>query len=77
MTISESDILSFTNFLRQQATDGIAGLSISQIAAKWESSRETAEIVAAVNEGQAEFAAGGGRPVADVVADMRRDLTAQ
>ena len=77
MGISESDILSFTNFLRQKVADGGTDLTIPQIAAKWETSRETAEIITAINEGQAELAAGGGRPAADVVANIRRDLSAK
>ena len=76
MAVTESDIQAFTNFLRREAADGGAELTIPQIAAKWATSREAAEVVDAVNEGQAEFAAGGGRPAADVIADIRRDLTA-
>lgn len=74
MAVSDSDIRSFTDFLRQQA-NGSADLTISQIAAKWERTRETAEVVAAVNQGRAEFAAGGGRPAAEVVAEIREELT--
>jgi len=74
MGVSESEIQAFTNFLRREAANGGADLTIPKVAAKWQSSRETADIVAAVNEGRAEFAAGGGRPAADVVADVRKKL---
>ena len=77
MPVTESDIQAFTSFLRREAADGGDDLTIPQIAAKWASSRETAEVVDAVNEGQAEFAAGGGRPAAEVIAEVRRDLTTQ
>ncbi len=74
MAITESDIQAFTDFLRREAADGGAEVTIPQLAAKWATSRETEEVVDAVNEGQAEFADGGGRPVADVIADVRRNL---
>ena len=76
MAVSEADIQAFTDFLRREAAGG-ADLTISQIANKWQSSRETAEVVDAVNKGRAEFSAGGGRPAADVVADIRQKLRSE
>ena len=77
MAVSEADIQAFTDFLRRDAAGGNADLTISQIAHKWQSSRETAEVVDAVKEGQAEFAAGGGRSASDVVADIRQRLSTE
>jgi len=75
MAVTESDIQAFTSFLRSETADGGADLTIPQLAAKWAIARETAEVVDAVSEGQTEFAAGGGRPAAEVITDIRQKLS--
>jgi len=74
MPITEADIQAFTEFLRNEVSNGGAEASISEIAAKWEADRELRETLDDIRQGEADIEAGRGKPVAEAFADIRKRL---
>ena len=74
MSVTESDIQSFAAFARDQATHDGAGLSITELAQKWDAQRQCEEVNEAVREGLADIEAGRTRPAREFMAEVREKL---
>ena len=74
MTITESDIQAFSEYLRAEIANGGADLSLAELAARWEAERETQETLADIRQGEADIEAGRGKPVAEAFSDIRKRL---
>ncbi len=73
MPFTAEDLADFSRFAEEQLSCGGVD-SIDQLTRDWRETRETAEVVQCVREGEAEYETGGGRPAADVIAEIRQQL---
>ena len=73
MPVTDADIQAFTEFAHVRVVNGEAD-SMQQLFNQWLSSRETKAVVDAVQQGEAEITAGGGKPVTDAFDEIRTEL---
>lgn len=74
MSVTLNELQRFTEFARQKLNNGGAD-SLAALVSQWEQSRrEYREAVADIQQGQADYAAGKGKPVAEAFADIRAKL---
>ena len=74
MAFTAQDLVDFNRFAEEKLSNGGVD-NIVQLAHEWKEARETAVVVQGVLEGEAEFEAGGGRPAAEVIAEIRGKLS--
>jgi hypothetical protein len=64
MTVTEADIQAFAEFVRQRTSRGEAELTIAELAAQWQATREREEVNSAIRESLNDIAAGRTEPFA-------------
>lgn len=73
MPITAQDLVEFHRFAQQKLSSGTAD-SIEQLAHEWSATRESDEVVQDVIAGEAEIAAGGGRPADEIIGEIHDRL---
>ncbi len=76
MPVTSQDLAEFHRFAEHKLSNGSVD-SIEQLAHEWSEARESDEVVQDIVAGEAEIAAGGGRPAAEVIDEIHDKMSSR